>query len=343
MEIIGRKILKPKPAGRFTGVMTIFCCLILASMAPLANSQQEKPLISFAEYERWQVELSNWGRWGPEDELGALNLITPEKRKAAAALVQDGITVSLARTAQTQQSEDNPCPVKWEMINASATGASDRIAYQCIHGLGSTHIDGFAHRFFDGKMWNGYAVADLVTMQDGALKNDVLTMKDGIVTRGVLYDIARLKAVPYLEPGTRITIEDLEAWEEMSGVKAGPGDAMLLRWGRWARREAVGSFNTWTEAAGLDNSVIPWLKARDIAILGWETPGYTPRPPGDLPTLALHDFALTMLGIHLLDRADLDALSELAASLGRWEFMLTIAPLPIPNGTGSPVNPIAVF
>ena len=89
--------------------------------------------------------------------------------------------------------------------------------------------------------------------------------------------------------------------------------------------------------------MIPWLRARDIAVLGWETPGYTPRPEGDLPTLALHDFALTMLGVHLLDRADLEALSEMAAAQGRWEFMLTIAPLPIPNGTGSPVNPIAVF
>ena len=123
---------------------------------------------------------------GSDDELGALNLITPQKRKEAAALVQAGITVSLARTAQTQESVDNPCPVKWEMINASAAGASDRIAYQCIHGLGSTHIDGFAHRFFDGKMWNGYPVADLVTMEQGALKNDVLTMKHGIVTRGGL-------------------------------------------------------------------------------------------------------------------------------------------------------------
>ena len=82
---------------------------------------------------------------------------------------------------------------------------------------------------------------------------------------------------------------------------------------------------------------------RDVALIGWETPGYMPRPPGELPRLALHDFALTMLGIHLLDRADFDALSEVAAAQGRWEFMLTLAPMPIPNGTGSPVNPIAIF
>ncbi len=325
------------------GALGVAAYLVLAGSVASASGQEVGALISAAEYERWQTELSNWGRWGPDDELGALNLITPARSAAAAALVRSGITVSLARTADTEENIDNPCPIEWEMVTASSRGASDRVAFRCIHGAGTTHIDGFAHRFFSGRMWNGYPVSDFVTMEEGAQKNAILTMKDGIVTRGVLYDIPRLKGVPYLEAGTRITVEDLEAWEDQTGVRVGPGDAMLLRWGRWARREAIGPFDTWAEAAGLDNSVIPWLKARDIAILGWETPGYTPRPAGDLPTLALHDFALTMLGIHLLDRADLEALSEVAAAQGRWEFMLTIAPLPIPNGTGSPVNPIAIF
>ena len=336
------KISRSRISTSRTRTRAVLLLLLLSTVVGV-GAQEALPLISAAEYERWQTDLSNWGRWGPDDELGALNLITPAKRLEAAALVQEGITVSLARTAQTEESADNPCPVQWEMVNASPRGASDRVAYRCIHGLGSTHIDGFAHRFFGGKMWNGYPIADLVTMEGGAQKNAVLTMKDGIVTRGVLYDIPRLKGVPYLEPGTRITVADLEAWEAQTGVRVGSGDAMLLRWGRWARREVVGPFDTWAEAAGFDNSVIPWLRARDIAVLGWETPGYTPRPEGDLPTLALHDFALTMLGVHLLDRADLEALSEMAAAQGRWEFMLTIAPLPIPNGTGSPVNPIAVF
>ena len=317
--------------------------LLLPGAVPIAGAQEVLPLITEAEYERWQSELSNWGRWGPDDELGALNLITPEKRQAAAALVREGITVSLATTVQTEESVDNTCPVQWEMVSASSTGATDRVAYPCIHGQGSTHLDGFAHRFFDGRMWNGYPVSDLVTMEEGALKNSVLTMKGGIVTRGVLYDIPRLKGVSYLEPGTHITVEDLEAWEARTGVRVGPGDAMLLRWGRWARQEAIGRFDTWEAAAGLDNSVIPWLKERDVAVIGWESPNYTSRPPGDLPRLALHDFALTMLGIPLLDRADFEELSEVAAAHGRWEFMLMIAPLPIPNGTGSPVNPIAIF
>ncbi|MAW37834.1 MAG: cyclase family protein [Pseudohongiellaceae bacterium] len=308
-----------------------------------AKAQQAAPFVSQAQFDEWVGTLSNWGRWGPDDEIGTLNLITPEKRKEASSLVQNGVTVSLARNTDNIESVDNPCPVEWEMINATRNGASDRIAFRCIHGLGTTHIDGFGHRFFDGKMWNGVEMAQTVTMEEGAKVNSVLTMKDGIVTRGVLYDIPRLKGVDYLEPGYRVTVDDLEAWEEMTGVSVGPGDAMLFRWGRWARREAEGPFDTWEESAGLDNTVIPWLKERDISILGWETPGYTPRPEGDLPTLSLHDFALTMLGIHLIDRSDLGALADMAAAQGRWEFMLTIAPLPIPNGTGSPVNPIAIF
>lgn len=307
------------------------------------QGSQSHPLVTQAEYERWQVELSNWRRWGNDDEMGTLNLITPAKRRAAAALVKEGFTVSLASDASTQKSVDVPCPVEWAMVTASEAGATDRVAYPCIHGAGATHLDSFAHRFFGGKMWNGYPVAGLVTKEGGAAKNSILTMKSGIVTRAVLYDIPRLKGVPYLEPGARIFTADLEAWEKKTGVKVGAGDALLLRWGRWARRAQLGPWPIDEGAAGFDNSVIPWLKKRDLALIGWETPGYVPQPAGDLPRLAVHDFALTMLGIHLLDRADFDALSEAAAARNRWEFMLTVAPLPIPKGTGSPVNPIASF
>jgi kynurenine formamidase len=300
-------------------------------------------LVSQAEYKRWQTELSNWGRWGKDDELGALNLITPAKRKAAAALVKEGVTVSLASNASTERGVDVPCPVEWAMLTASVAGATDRIGYPCIHGAGSTHLDSFAHRFFDGKMWNGYPVSGLVTMTGGAAKNSILTMKNGIVTRGILYDIPRLKGLPYLEPGARIFPEDMEAWERRAGIRASAGDAIFLRWGRWARRAKLGPWPIDEGAAGFDNSILPWLKNRDVSLIGWETPGYVPQPPGDLSRLAVHDFALTILGIHLLDRADFEALSETAAARNRWEFMVTVAPLPIPSGTGSPVNPIAVF
>src|SRR5215813_12327673 len=155
-----------------------------ASVFSRATATQSPPshaLITQAEYERWRTELTNWGRWGKDDELGTLNLVTPAKRKAAAALVKEGLSVSLASNAYTEKSVDVPCPVEWAMVTASPAGATDRVGYPCIHGAGTTHLDSFAHRFFDGKMWNGYPVAELVTMQGGAAKNSILTMKSGIV------------------------------------------------------------------------------------------------------------------------------------------------------------------
>jgi len=316
---------------------------LLALLVSACYSQQasDRPLVTQAQYDRWQTELSNWGRWGKDDELGTLNLITAAKRKQALALAKEGFSVSLARDANAAKEVDNPCPIEWELTTDLPGTVTDRVAYQCIHGPGTTHLDSFAHMFFDGKMWNGYS-RNLVTKQGGAAKVSIMTMKNGIVTRGILYDIPRLKGVPYLEPGTRIYPEDLEAWEKKSGVKVSAGDAMILRWGKWAWREKVGP-RPGDEAAGFDNSVIPWLKKRDIGLLVWETPGYLPQPAGDIPRTSLHNFVLEILGVHILDRADLEAVAEAAAARKRWEFMLTVAPLPIPHGTGSPVNPIAIF
>src|SRR5436190_8499853 len=207
--------------------------------------------VTTAQYERWKKDLSNWGRWGKDDEIGALNLITPAKRKEAAALVKEGVSVSLAANAATKKDIDVPCPNEWAMLTASESGATDRIGFPCIHGAGTTHFDAFGHVAFNGKMWNGYPMS-LVTKEDGATKNSILAMKNGIVTRGVLYDIPRLKGVPYLEPGTRVFPEDLEAWEKKAGVKAGPGDALLVRWGRWTRRAKLGPWPINEAAAGLD-------------------------------------------------------------------------------------------
>ena len=171
--------------------------LVVCGAGPVSTGQTpDRPLVTPAQYERWFDELSNWGRWGPDDEMGALNLITPARRRAAADLVTEGFTVSLASIATTERTIDNPCPVEWSMVRASPGGASDTINYACIHGPGTTHIDGFAHRFFDGRMWNGYPIDEFVTMEHGATKNAILTMRHGVVTRGVLYDIPRLKGVP---------------------------------------------------------------------------------------------------------------------------------------------------
>lgn len=305
-----------------------------------AQGTPSRPLVSEAQYKAWQTELSNWGRWGKDDEIGTLNLITPAKRRAALALVKEGVPVSLSTNTAFEKAIDVPCPAEWAMTSSTLVGATDRVAFPCIHGAASTHIDSFAHTFFDGKMWNGYDSTALVTMKGGAKKNSVMPMKGGIVTRGVLYDIARLKGVPYLAPGDRIFPADMEAWERKTGARVGPGDALIIRWGRYGRRAKLGPEEG---AAGFDNSILPWLKQRDVAMIVWETAGYTPQPEGDLFRNAVHNFVQAILGIHILDRADLEALGDAAAQRNRWEFMLTVNPLALPDATGSPVNPIAMF
>ena len=145
-------------------------------------------------------------------------------------------------------------------------------------------------------------------------------------------------------PGLRIYIEDLEAWERHAGVRVSSGDAVFVRTGVWARRAAEGPWlrgrRPGGRSAGLHPSVIPWLKERDVALMGSDHPQYV--SPSELPG-AIHDFALLYLGVHLFDNCDLEALSEAAAERNRWEFLLMAAPLPIRGGTGSPLNPIAVF
>lgn len=305
-----------------------------------AQSAASRPLVSEAQFQAWQTELSNWGRWGADDQLGTLNLVTPAKRMAALALVKEGVPVSLSTNTFMDKAVDVPCPVQWGMTSSTLTGATDGVAFPCIHGAGSTHIDSLAHTFFAGKMWNGYDATKLVTMAKGAEKNSVMPMKTGITTRAVLYDIARLKGVPYLAPGERIFPEDMEAWERKTGARVGPGDALVLRWGRYGRRAKLGPEEG---AAGLDNSILPWLKQRDVSLIIWETAGYTPQPEGDLFRSAVHNFIQAILGIHVLDRADLEALGDAAAARNRWEFMLTVNPLALPNATGTPVNPIVTF
>jgi kynurenine formamidase len=312
---------------------------LAASGAVWAQSDGSRRTVTAAEYERWKTELSNWGRWGAGDEIGALNLVTPDKRRAAAALVRDGVSVSLAADADTVQAVDNPNPYEFTMMGIAA----DRLAV-AYHGIAHTHLDALAHVNDNGVFYNGYAPDREAVQRSGHPKNSIHNVKSGIFTRGVLIDIPRLKGVEYLEPGTPIYVEDLEAWERQAGVRVGAGDALFVRTGVWARRRAVGPWLRGRaeggRSAGLDPSVIPWLKARDVAVLGSDHPQYV--SPSDLRGAA-HDFALLYLGVHLLDNCDLEALAEAAAARKRWDFLLTVAPLPIVGGTGSPANPIATF
>jgi kynurenine formamidase len=316
-----------------------------APVAQEAASPRQEPAshtVTKADIERWKKDLSNWGRWGKDDEIGALNLITPAKRKQAAALVKEGFSVSLAADALTEKAADNPQPYDHQML---AVG-SDRISV-AYHGTAHTHLDALGHVSYDGGvMYNGYTPNEAAVMKAGGhARNSIHNVKNGIFTRGVLIDIPRLKGLPYLGPDTPIYVEDLEAWEKRAGVKVGPGDALFVRTGRWARRKALGPWNTSRagQRPGLHESVIPWLKSRDVALLGSDIPSSVAPPALKDFVGGIHDFALVSLGVHLFDNADLEALAEAAAARKRWEFLLTAAPLPIRGGTGSPINPIATF
>src|SRR5262249_12430599 len=152
----GGKIMS---VGFLRGVSILVCsAAITVAFVGDAVSQgaPPRPLVSQAQYDAWQKELSNWGRFGKDDELGTLNLITPAKRKAALALVREGVTVSLSTNTAMEKAIDVPCPAEWAMLTSTQIGATDRVAYPCIHGAAATHIDSLAHTFFAGKMWNGY-------------------------------------------------------------------------------------------------------------------------------------------------------------------------------------------
>ncbi len=178
------------------------------------------------------TELSNWGRWGPDDQLGALNLITPEVTAAAAATVRSGRTASCARTLNTQPAVDNPTPVAHHMIGTATEGWGADYFALAPHGFATSHIDALCHVFHDGKLFNGYG-AETVTAH-GATRLGIHHLHDGIVTRGVLLDIPALRGVDALEPGEPMFPEDLEAAEECAGLRVRPGDALLVRTGRWA-------------------------------------------------------------------------------------------------------------
>jgi kynurenine formamidase len=285
--------------------------------------------------------LSNWGRWGQDDQLGALNLITPEVTAAAAATVRSGRTVSCARALNTLAAPDNPSPVAHHMISTATEGYGADYFALAPHGYATSHLDALCHIFYDGKIYNGYPI-EAVTAH-GATKLGIHHLHRGIVTRGVLLDIPARRGVDALEPGEPVFPDDLEAAEEQAGLKVRAGDALLVRTGRWRWRDQHGAWDLSGVAAGLDASCLPWLRARDVATLGSD--GISDVIPSrvDAVFMPIHTIAIVAMGIHLMDNLDLDALAWACNEERRWEFLLTVAPLVLRRGTASPVNPIAVF
>jgi len=293
----------------------------------------------------------NWGRWGPEDERGALNLITAEKRVAAAACVRSGRSVSCARDLPVHPAVDNPHPALHMMIQGGDDCVVPGMGFEsttdfvgvAFHGLATSHLDALCHVFVKSRMYNGFEAAEVKST--GARRGSVMSCAEGIVTRGVLLDIPRLVGEEWLELGTEITPEQLEAAESAQRVRTAEGDVLLVSTGRDARRKAKGPWNPIQDGfAGLQAECLPWLHERGVAVLGSD--GISDALPGpgvpDWP-MPIHQVALAGMGVHLLDNLKLDRLAVACAEQSQWEFLFSAAPLRVAGGTGSPLNPVAVL
>lgn len=298
-------------------IVLIFC------LAGIASAQTTK-----ADIESMMKELSNWGRWGKDDQKGTVNLITPAVRKQAAALVKDGVSVSLSHNT------DSSYGVKMSPPADGQFNMDEQTVF--FHGTAHTHFDALSHVFHDGRMYNGFPESSI--KPKGAEKLDVTAYGDGFFTRGVLVDFAWLRGVPYLGPSAVLTPADFDAWEKKTGVHIQSGDAVFVRTGRWASGAAID-----VRSPGLSPACARWLKQRDVAILGSD--GSHDALPSNIPgvTFPIHQLLIVAMGMPLFDQCDLEELSKAAIARNRWTFLFTAAPVRATGSTGGPINPIATF
>jgi len=303
-----------------------------AQQAPAAGATP--PTVTKAMWEGWMKNQTNWGRWGKEDQLGAMNLVTPAKAKQALALAREGTVVSLAHKPviipKSKPDGISYLEIKLNWLKDSEFTIEDQQV--AFHGSSFTHMDALCHGDYNGTTYNGYPVKEVIT-ETGCTKLAIDNLAGGIVTRGIVIDIPQLKGVKVLPPGTHVYPADIEAFEKMAGLKIGPGDAIFMHTGRWS--------STAPQHAGYDITVGPWLRERGVSIVSSDAIQDVSTIEG--LTLPLHHYMLVGLGINIIDNADLEKAVETARRLKRWEFMLTVLPVAVPGGTGFPVNPIAIF
>ena len=301
----------------------------------------------------WLESLKNWGRWGPDDQLGCLNLIGPEQRKRAVSLVTDGVPVSCARPITTEMTPDVTYQVQRFMVDSgegrdtdpperrfTRRGAGEFIG-MVFHGQTITHIDAMSHYSWNGLMYNGVP-SSVITSREGAQSHNIEAAYEGIVTRGVLLDLPRLRGVDWLDPTDPVMPEDLEAAEQAQGVKLEEGDILLTRTGNYRMRLERGP-SAQDPMTAHQAACAPWFKERGIAMMGTDTSNDARPNPYKTIGNPLHTICLVSLGLWFIDNANLEELATACAQRNRYEFMLTLAPLRLRNVTGSPVNPIALF
>jgi kynurenine formamidase len=305
----------------------------------------------------WGERYSNWGRWGADDERGTLNFITPERVLAACALPRSGVVISCALPfdAKGPQSglggRHNPIHTMLATGADAAAGAQDflpggfnyaddavTMPLQC-----GTQWDALAHVFYDGRMYGGHD-AKLVTSR-GASKNSIDRIASGVVGRGVLLDLPRVTQQPWLDDGTRILPEHLDACAEKQGVTIEPGDILLVRTGMLTRCLEQKSWKGYCggPAPGLSIHCARWLYERELAAVATDTWGVEVIPNETKDCFQpLHMISLRNTGLLFGEIFALDALAAACAEDGRYAFLFCAPPLPISGAVGSPINPLAI-
>jgi kynurenine formamidase len=288
--------------------------------------------------------LSNWGRWGDDDELGTLNFITPEKRLQALALPREGRAISCSRLVSTVPSAENPHPLLRLMIRSGEgatehgrSSAADWIGMR-FHGRSVTHLDSLSHYFWNRMAYNGRPSAT-VRAESGAEYASVEAARDGIVTRGVLLDVARSEGVAFFPSDHEITVDELERCETAQQVKVGRGDVLMVRTGRDRRPEDGRIMGA---QAGLRADCLPWLHSREISLLAGDGVHDNQPPVYQAIASPIHTVGIVALGLWLLDNAYLEDLADHCATTARWEFLFMTSPLLLEAATGSPTNPLAL-
>jgi kynurenine formamidase len=291
--------------------------------------------------------VSNWGRWGHDDERGALNYLTHERVAAAAGLVETGRTVSLSRPLDTEAEPANPEPAEHRMTMLGGRDHPDGLAFAKdyigvdYHNDTHSHLDAFCHVSYDGTLYNGRSANSV--SEDGAAVETVEVLKDGLVGRGVLLDIPRARGMKWLEPGDSVLLADLQEAERGEAVTVGEGDILLVRVGHATRLDELGPWDVASSKAGLHPGCAGFLSGRRVAALGSDGNNDTAPSVTEGVGFPIHALALAAMGVHLLDYLHLDELARICEQGGRWEFLFIGAPLRITGGTGSPLNPIAIL
>ena len=308
----------------------------------------ERPLPTAADVRGYIHDRRNWGRWGKDDQKGAINLITPARRAAAARLVRSGRSVSLSRPFPKEPGPNNAIPAQHFMKTAVRGKGGFSADYFGIyyHGVASTHIDALCHTWDDEAMWNGRDPKKEITF-DGARFGSIEHWQEGIITRGVMLDVPRHRGTQFVTQDAPVHGWELDDILIKRNIRLDPGDAICVYSGReaWQARDPERPYSkpygtTPPARPGLHISCLPFLRDHDVSVLVWDMLDHLPIGY-DVPW-AVHA-AIFAYGVALLDNALLEPLSKACVEEGRDEFMLVISPLPVIGGTGSPANPLAVF